>query len=280
MALQVTDEARELEDIELSLLLTGIATRYGFDFRNYAQASLRRRVRHAVEQEGVSNITQLQERILRDPACMERFIANLSVHVTTMFRDPQFYCVFRARVVPMLRTYPFIRVWHAGCSTGEEVYSLAILLEEEGLYERCRLYATDISDRLLRRAATGVFPLTDMREHTLNYQRAGGTRDFSSYYHAHEGHVIFAESLRRNMVFSQHNLVSDSAFNEFQVILCRNVMIYFDATLQRRVHTLFYESLCRFGVLGVGRKETIDLIAQRNCYREIGDNARLFRKER
>jgi chemotaxis protein methyltransferase CheR len=280
MALQVTSEASELEDLEITLLLTAMATRYGFDFRNYALASLRRRVRHAVEQEGVANITQLQERVLRDPSCMERFIANLSVHVTTMFRDPQFFVAFREHVVPMLRTYPFIRVWHAGCSTGEEVYSLAILLEEEDLYERCRLYATDISDRLLRRAATGVFPLTDMREHTRNYQRAGGTHEFSRYYHAHEDHVIFAEALRRNMVFSQHNLVSDAAFNDFQVIMCRNVMIYFDATLQQRVHTLFYDSLCRFGVLGVGRKETIDLIAQRSCYREIGQDTRLYRKER
>jgi chemotaxis protein methyltransferase CheR len=280
MALQVTSEARELEELEMSLLLTGIATRYGFDFRNYARASLRRRVRHAVEQEGVANITQLQERILRDPACMERFIANLSVHVTTMFRDPQFYVAFRERVIPMLRTYPFVRVWHAGCSTGEEVYSLAILLEEEGLYDRCRLYATDISDRLLRRAATGIFPITDMREHTLNYQRAGGTHEFSRYYLAQDNEVIFAEALRRNMVFSQHNLVSDAAFNEFQVIMCRNVMIYFDTALQQRVHTLFYDSLCRFGILGMGRKETVDLTTQRNCYREVGENTRLYRKER
>ena len=269
----------EIEDIEIELLLTGVARRYGFDFRNYAPQSLRRRIHRAIENEGVQTVSQLQERVLRCPAAMGRFIESVSVHATAMFRDPDFYRTLRTDVVPMLRTYPFVRVWHAGCASGEEVYSLAILLEEEGMYDRCRLYATDISDTLLNRAASGVFPLANMKSNTSNYQRAGGAHDFSVYYTADDRHALFRDSLRRNMVYSQHNLVSDGPFNEFNLILCRNVMIYFDHSLRQRVHRLFYDSLCRLGVLGLGNKETIDTTELAPRYRQLGGDARLFRKE-
>src|SRR5690606_34634929 len=252
---------------------------YGYDYRNYAPASLRRRVRRVLDNEDLPTISALQDRILRDPACMERFIATLSVHVTAMFRDPEFFLALRKEVIPILRTHPFVRVWCAGCSTGEEVYSLAILLEEEGLYDRCRIYATDISDVLLRRAQTGVFPLSAMRENTSNYLRAGGRADFSSYYTADADNAVFSAPLRRNLVFSQHNLVSDSPFNEFQLVLCRNVAIYFDAALTERVYGLLCDSLVRFGVLGLGRKESLAHTSHAPRFRPLCGDVRLYRKE-
>ena len=188
---------------------------------------------------------------------MERLLLDLSINVTAMFRDPAFYVAFREKVVPLLRTYPFTRIWEAGCSTGEEVYSLAILLQEEEVYDRTRIYATDINESVLERAQAGVFPLDKMREYTQNYIKAGGKRAFSEYYLAKYDGAQFQRSLVENVVFAQHNLVSDRSFNEFNVIVCRNVMIYFDRALQDRVHRLFYESLVTFGVLALGRKESI-----------------------
>lgn len=275
-----SSQSQDIEDIEIRLLLDGIAQRYGYDFRNYAPASLRRRLRLIVEKEGVPSISALQARILRDPSCMGRFVTLLSVPVTAMFRDPPFYRALRGEVVPLLRTYPFIRIWHAGCATGEEVYSLAILLTEEDLYERCRIYATDISDVTLQAASRGIYDLSYMRTYTQNYQQAGGTRDFSSYYTADRERVVFGSRLRRNIVFSQHNLVSDGPFNEFNLILCRNVMIYFDQMLRERVHKLLDNSLCRFGILGVGRKESLEFSALGARYNELPSGVRLYRKER
>ena len=208
-------EQRRLFAHELDRLLAGLAERYGYDFRNYARASLTRRIRRAMQSEGVSSITSLHDKLLADTASAMRFVASMSVHTTAMFRDPDVYRLVRSEVVPMLRTYPFVRIWHAGCSSGEEVYSLAIMLEEEGLYDRCRIYATDISDGIVERARQGVFPLRTMREHTQAYQRAGGVADFSSYYVADHQSAMFRQSLRRQIVFSQHNLVCDSVFNEF-----------------------------------------------------------------
>jgi len=269
-----------VEDLELQLLLEGILHRYGFDFRHYAAASLRRRIRGIVEKEGVASISALQERVLREPACMARFITSLSVPVTSMFRDPSFYRALRSEVVPMLRTYPFVRIWHAGCSTGEEVYSLAILLVEEELYDRCRIYATDLSDATLQRATKGIYDLSRMRDYTHNYQLFGGKNEFSSYYTADHERVIFSPRLRKNIVFSQHNLVSDGPFNEFNLILCRNVMIYFDKVLRERVLRLLDSSLCRLGVLGIGRKEALEFSGLSPRYAELPSRVRLFRKER
>jgi chemotaxis protein methyltransferase CheR len=268
----------DVEEIELALLLEGVFRRYGFDFREYAPASLRRRVWRRAHAEGVKSLSALQDLLLHDPQCMERLLLDLSINVTSMFRDPTFYAAFRQRVVPQLRTYPFTRIWIAGCSTGEEVYSLAILLHEEGLYERARIYATDINESVLERARAGVFPLEKMKEYTQNYLKAGGTRAFSEYYLAAYDGAQFQRSLIENVVFAQHNLVSDRSFNEFNVIICRNVMIYFDRTLQNRVHGLFYESLAHLGVLGLGQKEAIYFSPYESRYEELDPDEKLYRK--
>jgi chemotaxis protein methyltransferase CheR len=274
------EERLDLETLELQLLLDGIYRRYGFDFREYAPASLKRRVWRRVHAEGLTSITGLLERILRDTSSMERLLLDLSVNVTSMFRDPSFYAAFRTKVVPLLRTYPFTRIWVAGCSTGEEVYSLAILLQEESVYERTRIYATDINEAVLDRARAGVFPLEKMREYTEHYIRAGGTSSFSGYYLAKYGGALFDRSLTENVVWAPHNLVQDRAFNTFNVILCRNVMIYFDRPLQNRVHQLFHESLERFGVLALGHKESIRFTGFEDDYEELDATERLYRRVR
>ena len=268
----------DLERMEIELLLEGVFRHYGFDFRSYAYASIRRRLWKRVEGERLRTVSDLQALILHDADAMERLLLDLSVNVTAMFRDPSFYKEFRETIVPLLRTYPFIRIWHAGCSTGEEVYSMAILLEEEGLYDRARLYATDINDVVLQRAKQGIFPLERMQEYTDNYIRAGGTRSFSEYYTAKYDGALFSPSLTRNVVFSQHNLVTDRSFSEFHVIFCRNVLIYFDKTLQNRVHRLFYDSLVMFGVLALGSKESLKFSQYEPCYEKISAAEKLYRK--
>jgi chemotaxis protein methyltransferase CheR len=270
----------ETEQLELQLLLEGIYRQYGFDFREYAPSSLKRRVWRRVQAEGTGTIAGLLDRLLHDPAVMERLLLDLSINVTAMFRDPSFYAALRERVAPVLRTYPFTRIWVAGCSTGEEVYSLAILLHEEGLYERARIYATDINEAVLERAREGVFPLDKMKEYTENYIRAGGQRSFSEYYLARYDGALFDHSLTENVVWAPHNLVQDGAFNTFNLILCRNVMIYFDRTLQTRVHQLFYDSLERLGVLALGHKESIRLTGLEDRYEDLDPTEKLYRKVR
>jgi chemotaxis protein methyltransferase CheR len=274
----VATETRDVEEIEVALLLEAIYRRYGFDFREYAPASLKRRLWRRAHAEGLTTISALQDRVLHDSACMERLLLDLSINVTAMFRDPSFYAAFREKVTPLLRTYPFTRIWIAGCSTGEEVYSLAIVLEEEGLLERTRIYATDINEAVLERARRGVFNLDKMQEFTQNYLQAGGTRAFSEYYLADYDGVVFDRRLVENAVFAQHNLVSDRSFNEFHVIVCRNVMIYFDRSLQERVFNLFHESLVRFGVLALGHKETIRFSSAADQYEELDLRERIWRK--
>ena len=279
MALPVDRGADEdVERLEIELLLEGIHRRYGFDFREYAPASLRRRVRRRMAGESVETISALQDLILHDPAVMERLLLDLSINVTAMFRDPSFFLAFREKVVPLLRTYPYSRLWVAGCSTGEEVYSIAIVLAEEGLSDRVRIYATDINEAVLDRARLGVFPLDKMQEYTQNYIRAGGTHSFSEYYVARYDGARFARELVDGVVFAQHNLVSDAAFNEFHVISCRNVMIYFAQPLQQHVHGLFYESLAMFGVLALGQKETIRFSPFEVCFEQLDEEERLYRK--
>ena len=281
MALPVErEEELDLERLEIELLLEAVYRRYGFDFRDYAPASLRRRLRRRMDGEKVETISALQAALLHDPAVMERLLLDLSVNVTAMFRDPSFFVSLRDRLVPLLRTYPFSRIWVAGCSTGEEVYSLAILLAEEGLADRVRIYATDINEAVIETAKLGVFPLDKMQDYTQNYIRAGGTRSFSEYYLARYDGARFAGSLVDGVVFAQHNLVSDAAFNEFHAIVCRNVMIYFAEPLQKRVHELFYESLATFGVLALGQKETIRFSPHAEQYEELDAAERLYRKLR
>jgi chemotaxis protein methyltransferase CheR len=267
-----------LEDLEIDLLLEGLFRHYGYDFRQYARSSLRRRLWRRVYAENLDSLSGLQERVLHDPAAMDRLLLDLSVNVTSMFRDPTFHAAFRSQVVPLLRTYPFVRIWNAGCSSGEETYSLAILLLEEGLYDRTRIYATDINEAVLDLARAGSFPADKLPEYTQNYRDSGGQGDLAKYHVVVGDRVRFSRSLRENIVFAQHNLASDRSFNEFHVIICRNVLIYFAAPLQERVHALFHESLVRLGVLGLGHKETVRFTSWEDRYEELNGRERLYRK--
>ncbi|BAY12171.1 CheR family methyltransferase [Calothrix sp. NIES-2098] len=268
----------KLEDIEIQLLLEGVYRYWGYDFRNYALSSLKRRIHHFIKKEGLNSVSNLQEQVLHDREFLERFLLSITVNVTSMFRDPSFYLALRNEVIPLLRTYPFIRIWHAGCSTGEEVYSMAILLEEEKLYQRCRIYATDFNEKVLQQAKSGIFSLKLMQDYTQLYLKAGGNKSFSEYYTAGYDNAIIRSSLRENIVFAQHNLATDSSFNEFHIIICRNVLIYFNQTLQKRVHELFYNSLCPFGILGLGRQESIRFTTKDQQYQELVKGEKLYRR--
>lgn len=270
--------APELEALEIELLLEGIHRRYTFDFRDYQPASLRRRLWRRAQAEGLWTITALHERVLHEPAVMERLLLDLSVTTTSMFRDPSFWRALREHVVPVLRTHPFLRIWTAGCSTGEETYSMAILLEEEGLLERSRIYATDASEPILARARAGLFPLARMREAALNYQRAGGERTFSDYYLSGYDSARLRRSLTQHVIWGQHNLVTDASFNEFHLVLCRNVLIYFGKPLQDRVHELIHASLGPWGVLGLGSRESLRFTAREEDYQPICEAEHLYRK--
>ena len=270
------DEARER--LEIELLLEAIQRRYGYDFRGYALASLRRRLWHRIQGEGLRTLSGLQERILHDPSCMDRLLRDLSINVTEMFRDPSFHRALRTHVFPLLRTYPFIRVWNAGCSTGEEIYSVAIALHEEGLLERARIYATDIDEAALQRARSGAFALERMQRYTENYLRSGGSESFSRYYSTDGEVARFDPALVAGTVFAQHNLVTDGSFNEFQLIVCRNVLIYFGADLQEKVLALFGSSLTRLGVLALGRKESIRHSRHAEQYEPLVETEKIFRR--
>jgi chemotaxis protein methyltransferase CheR len=268
----------ELERIEIDLLLEGVYRHYGLDFRGYALGSLKRRLARRMHEEGTPTLSALQDLVLHDPGAMERLLVALSISVTSMFRDPSFYRALREKVVPILRTYPFIRVWNAGCATGEETLSIAIVLAEEGLLERTRIYATDFNAGVVDHARLGEFPLARMQGYTENYLQAGGTGEFSRYYTAEGPVARFSKELLANIVFAKHNLVSDGSFNEFHGILCRNVLIYFGNPLQRRVHELFHDSLVNFGVLGLGHKETIRFTPLEHCYEPIDAREKLYRR--
>lgn len=278
LPVRAAPETADLELIEIDLLLEAIYRHYGYDFRQYAYASLKRRIFNQMRQEKVSTVSALQDVLLHDQAAMGRLLFQLSVNTTSVFRDPQFFKTFRRRVVPMLRTYPFVRVWHAGCSTGEEVFSMAVLLQEEGLYDRCRIYATDMDEAVLKQAKEGIFPLESERHFEANYHAAGGQKTLSEYYTSAYGSGIFRASLKDNIVFSQHNLAMDGSFNEFHVILCRNVMIYFAKPLQEKVHKLIYESLAPFGVLGLGSKETLQFSPYEKCYEQLEPGSRMYKR--
>jgi chemotaxis protein methyltransferase CheR len=270
--------ACEREDIEVELLLEAVFRFYGFDFRDYARTSLKRRIWNVVRAEQLTTVSGLQEKILHDATCFERFLMALSVNVSSMFRDPGFFEAFRAKAVPLLRTYPFVRIWQAGCSSGEEAYSMAILLQEEGLYDRCRIYATDINEEVLRKAKAAIYPIDCIPKYRDNYVKAGGKKNFASYYTSGYDHAILDSSLQANIVFSQHNLATDRCFNEFNVILCRNVAIYFNRALQDRVHRLLYESLATFGILGLGRSENLRFTPHEKEYESLDGEERLYRR--
>jgi chemotaxis protein methyltransferase CheR len=270
----------DLEALEISLLLEGIYKHCGLDFRSYALSSLRRRLRYHMKEIGLTSISGLQEHILHKGASMERLLGNLSINVTSMFRDPGFYKVLREKILPYLRTYSFIRIWHAGCATGEEVYSLAILLREEKIYERCRIYATDMNEAVLEKAKSGIFPISAMKEYSSKYLKAGGKSSLSNYYTAKYSNVIFDASLLKNVVFARHNLAMEGSFNEFNVILCRNVMIYFNCELQEKVHELLKESLCLLGYLGIGARESLGYCPHEMDFENIDEQSRLYRRVR
>jgi len=267
-----------LERIEINLLLEGIYRYYGFDFRNYVFSSIRRRILYRMGAEGLNSVSSLQEKVLHDPGMMERLLADFSIHVTEMFREPQFFKSFRKNVIPIIRELPFIRIWHAGCSTGEEVYSMAIILHEEGLYHKTKIYATDMNEDLLKEAKNGGYPIDKMRAYRDNYQRSGGTKEFADLFEVRHNKAVFHPFLKKNLVFAQHNLATDHSFNEFNVIICRNVMIYFDKILHDRVHGLFYESLCTSGMLGLGNKEDIAFNKYSHCYEAIDSEQKIYKK--
>jgi len=269
------------EDIEIRLLLEALYSRYHYDFRNYAMASVKRRLRQAREQLGFASISALQESLLHEPAMLPRILGYLTVQVSEMFRDPTYFRAIREKVVPHLRTYPSLKVWIAGCSGGEELYSFVILFREEGLEERTLFYGTDINQDVLRAAEAGIFGLDRMRSFTENHRKSGGKSSLSDYYQAAYGRASFDKSLRRKVVFSDHSLVTDAVFAEMHLISCRNVLIYFDRTAQDRALGLFKDSLARKGFLGLGSKESLrfsrhaesfaDFVREEKIYQRLGE---------
>ena len=270
-------EAAEVEE-QMRDLMQAIYLRYSYDFRDYAGASQRRRVLHALTRMRCPSIPALQIRLLNEPEVFTQLLQYLTIPVSEMFRDPAFFLALRQKVVPLLRTYPSIKVWIAGCSTGEEIYSLAILLKEEGLLDRSLIYATDINPRSLDKARQGIYGLASVKGHTVNYQKAGGTEAFSDYYTAAYDGVMFDKSLRENVIFADHSLATDSVFTETQLVLCRNVLIYFNRTLQDRALGLFHDSLCHRGFMGLGSKESIDFSAYLGRFDPMVKSERIFRK--
>lgn len=272
------EKKKQIEEIEIKLLLEGIYQHYGYDFRDYAVSSLKRRIKKSVEEEDVETISGFQEKILHDSECMLRFIDTMSVNVTEMFRDPKFYLSFRKNVVPKLKLLNVIRIWHAGCSTGEEVYSMAILLKEEGILDKCMIYATDMNGPAVQKAKEGIYSLKFLKDYTDNYFAAGGEGAFSKYYYAKYNNTIMKPDLSKKIVWSEHNLVTDSSFNEFDVVLCRNVMIYFNNELQNHVHKLIYDSLTESGFLVLGSKENIKFSPYEKNYEDVDTVWKIYRK--
>ncbi|WP_257008145.1 CheR family methyltransferase [Bacillus sp. FJAT-45350] len=272
------EKGNEIEKIEVELLLEAIYRYYGFDFRNYAYGSIRRRILHRLQIENVDTISALQGKLLYRPEMMESILKDFSINVTEMFRDPDFFKSFRTNVVPNLKDLSTIRIWHAGCASGEEAYSMAILLYEEGLYEKSRIYATDMNEEILEKAKLGEIPLGQMKLYTRNYQEAGGKGEFSEYYAANTDHAFIVPQLKKNIIFGHHNLVTDYSFNEFQVIICRNVMIYFNNELKERVFNLFYNSLCEQGYLGLGNKESLSYCSFSSEFEEVDFAQKIYKK--
>lgn len=272
----IVEQWTQLQDSDVDSLLYSIQDKYGYAFQEYVRTSIRRRIGKFIQDEHLSSIQDVERYVIQDPEAMDRLLEVLSISVTSMFRDPDFFMAFRTKAITRLKTYPYLRFWVAGCSTGEEALSLAIILHEHDLLERSRIYATDISPQNLRNANSGIIPLRSMTENTRNYVLSGGRRDFSNYYSAKFEHVIFRGFLRRRISYAQHNLVADKSFNEFHVIFCRNVMIYFAKSLQERVMHLFFESLTSCGFLGLGSRESIvpGTLAER-C-KEVERGTRLF----
>ncbi|OLY93535.1 MCP methyltransferase, CheR-type [Cnuella takakiae] len=267
-----------IREEEIEQLLAGLLDLYGYDFTNYARASLRRRINRIMIVDKLPSFAELFYKIKSDPAYLKHFVAEVTVNVTEMFRDPQVYATIRREVLPVLATYPFIRIWHAGCATGEEVYSMAILLEESGLLHKSLLYATDLNHNMVEQVRSGIFPMRHMKQYSENYIAAGGKQDFSQYYTAKYDRAVFSSTLRKKLIVATHNLVSDSSFNEFQMIFCRNVLIYFDKTLQEKVLQLLDNSLEQRGFLVLGTKENLRFSAIAPGYLPLAPKDKIWRK--
>jgi chemotaxis protein methyltransferase CheR len=272
-------EDKEIEKIEIDLLLDAIFHRCGYDFRNYKRSSLMRRIHSIRERSNLAHLSEMISKVLYDKTFLNQLLLDLSVTVTEMFRDPDFFNELRNKVIPLLKTYSFVKIWHAGCATGEEVYSMAIMLKEEGFYNRVQIYATDMNQESLQTAREGIYSLENIRKFTLNYNMAGGKASFSDYYFAKYNMAKMDEELKENIVFSNHNLVTDHAFGEMHLIICRNVLIYFDKNLQNKVLHLFHHSLVHRGFLCLGSQESLDCMDYCNEYEAISSKWRVFRKK-
>lgn len=269
----MNEESAEIEQLFSSLLET-----YGYDFRHYAYESARRRVLQRVQHEDLSSISQLQQLILKDENIADTLLRDLSINVTEMFRDPPFYRELRQQILPHLKQQEHIKIWHAGCATGEEVYSMAIMLTEMGLYSKSQLFATDFNNSVLDKAKHGAFPIQKMRSYVQNYQKSGGDQPFSDYYHANYSAAIMAESLKKNILFSHHNLTIDQPFGDMNMIVCRNVIIYFNRKLQEHVLQLFYDSLGNGGFLCLGSHENLILSHLKNEFEIVSSEYKIYRK--
>ncbi len=282
MAVSVNENSElisESEMIEIELFLQAIYMKFGYDFKNYGKAHIRRRVRHRLATSGMKSISELTHRLLYDPFFYQEVLQDLSITVTEMFRDPDFYKALRDEVVPMLKTYPFVKIWHAGCATGEEVYSMAIVLQEEGLFNRSQIYATDFNQIALQKAKAGIYPIEKIKEYTQNYQKSGGKTSFSDYFNALYGSVKLNETLKKNIVFADHNLVTDGVFGEMNLVICRNVLIYFDKDLQNKVIRLFYDSLIPGGFLCLGSKESLRFADKATAFDAISERQKIYRRK-
>lgn len=269
----------EKDEDKFHALLESLYQIYGYDFRQYSEAHIKRRIRNRMTLSGIQDISEMQSKVLNDEVFVSKLLHDLSITVTEMFRDPGFYRSLRENVIPILKTYPFIKIWHAGCSTGQEAYSMSILLQEEGLYERTTIYATDFNQQVVNQAKEGIFSNILIKEYTSNYQLSGGKASFSDYYTSDDNNAIMNQSLKKNIVWANHNLVTDSVFAEVNMILCRNVLIYFDKNLQNKVHQLFYSSLINGGILCLGSKESLRFTDLNDKYVEADRKNRIYKKK-
>ncbi len=268
-----------INNIEVELLLEAIYKKYGYDFRNYAQASLKRRILGFLSKANANYISELIPKVLYEPKTFQMLLNEFSIQVTDMFRDANLFKALRIQVLPYLKTYPYFKIWHAGCSTGEEVYSLAIMLKEEGIYDRATIFATDFNDNALQKASDAIYPLENIKKFSENYIAAGCMKSFSDYYHAGYESAIISPSLKERITFANHNLVTDGSFGEMNLIICRNVMIYFDKELQNKVLDLFKQSLIHKGFLVLGTKETIAFSNASNDFNVISEKDKIYQKK-
>lgn len=270
----------DINDEEIEEVLQLVNGQYGYDFTHYSRASMHRRITRFINVAGYRNMHDLKNHLSNDKSVFDFFLQRITVNVTEMFRDPEFYKVIRKQVIPIIASYPSIKIWHAGCSSGEEVFSMAIILHEAGLLNRSKIYATDINPHNIEKAKIGILPLDVMKEYVSNYIQSGGEHDFASYYTAGYDHALISKNLRSNIIFSQHNLVTDQVFNEFQLIFCRNVMIYFDRELQNKVIHLFHNSLSPLGYLALGIKESLLFSDLKNKFDVVSHQDKIFRRNR